>query len=425
MADPDILQEAIAFKDKGNELVREKKLDEAKIAYSAAIDRVPANELFWSNRSMVCYQLGDGINALADAERCIAINPNWGRGYSRKVNALQLLGRHEEIIETCKRGLAVERSDALLKNLTIACLELLEGKFWGTTSEAQGAYEQELEFSKEKSVLKVRFFGQEIVCTYRIDPTQSPMTMTIGMPQQPLMLHIFRFTEEGIDLCSPAPSGSNPTSFEGDGFIALKRGPQPEEPEDFTLRELSLPDKLELYAEEAIKIVPNKIEDNQPDAFLKIIHFQKNFYRLRARFGMEVAESMTRLLQGDVPDDVPEGLARRIHVLREKMKDAHLYEDPTGGTEGEEVEDSAGNTARPAINTATDFTATRPTEMKLPTASSTRVVETTEVGRDGEGRKSRPGLRLLVCGLVLITGAVAAGYLYLAPKKGKSDNASK
>lgn len=358
------LQEAITLKDKGNELVKEKKLEEAKVAYSAAIDLVPTNELFWSNRSMVYFQMKDGVNALSDAEKCIAINPNWGRGYSRKVNALQLLGRHEEIIETCRKGLAVEQSDALVKNLTIACLELLEGKFWGTTSQAQGAYEQELEFSKDRSILRVRFFGQEIECTYHIDPTTSPMTMIIEMPQQPPMLHIFQFTEQGIDLVSPGPSGSNPTAFEGDGLIELKRGAQPEEPEDLSLRELSPPAKLALYVEEAIKIVPTKLGYDQAEGFLKIIQFQKNFYRLRIRFGQETSEMMTRLLQNDALENVPQELLQRIQVLRNKMREAGLFE---GGPEDEEPEGPATASARTtnkADSSSTPSASVTPSETK-------------------------------------------------------------
>ena len=71
--------------------------------------------MYYSNRSLVYFRKKDGETALADAEKCISIKPTWVRGYSRKSNALQLLGRHEELMETCQKGLAIDSSNTVLQ----------------------------------------------------------------------------------------------------------------------------------------------------------------------------------------------------------------------------------------------------------------------------------------------------------------------
>lgn len=50
-----------------------------------------------SNRSAALLQLSKTGKALADAEECIRLRPDWDKGYFRKAAALEALGRMEEV----------------------------------------------------------------------------------------------------------------------------------------------------------------------------------------------------------------------------------------------------------------------------------------------------------------------------------------
>lgn len=50
-----------------------------------------------SNRSAALLQLSKTTKAVADAEQCIRLRPDWDRGYSRKAAVLEVLGRLEEV----------------------------------------------------------------------------------------------------------------------------------------------------------------------------------------------------------------------------------------------------------------------------------------------------------------------------------------
>lgn len=50
-----------------------------------------------SNRSAALLQLSKTTKAVADAEECIRLAPDWDKGYFRKAAALEALGRLEEV----------------------------------------------------------------------------------------------------------------------------------------------------------------------------------------------------------------------------------------------------------------------------------------------------------------------------------------
>jgi stress-induced-phosphoprotein 1 len=49
--------------------------------------------------------LNQFAKALEAAERCIAVKPDWDKGYQRKALALHSLGRYDEAIENYEKGL--------------------------------------------------------------------------------------------------------------------------------------------------------------------------------------------------------------------------------------------------------------------------------------------------------------------------------
>lgn len=71
--------------------------------------------MFYSNRSAAHLSKGDGPAALADAEKCVEINPKWSKGYGRKGAALFALRRFDEAIDIYRSGLEVEPGNNALK----------------------------------------------------------------------------------------------------------------------------------------------------------------------------------------------------------------------------------------------------------------------------------------------------------------------
>jgi len=107
---------AATFKEKGNKHLQAQEFDEAIAAYTEAINLDPKDHVFFSNRSAAYLSKGDAKSALSDAERCIALNGSWAKGYSRKGAALHSLRRYDEAISTYESGLAIAPSDAGLKS---------------------------------------------------------------------------------------------------------------------------------------------------------------------------------------------------------------------------------------------------------------------------------------------------------------------
>ena len=59
--------------------------------------------------------------AVADAERCVKLDPQWVKGHSRLGSALYHMGEGAQAVSAYARGLALDPSNkALLKGLTLA-----------------------------------------------------------------------------------------------------------------------------------------------------------------------------------------------------------------------------------------------------------------------------------------------------------------
>jgi len=63
-----------------------------------------------SNRSSAFAHIGDWVRSLEDAEACIAIRPNWPRGYACKGAALEGLARHADALVAFEAALELDPS---------------------------------------------------------------------------------------------------------------------------------------------------------------------------------------------------------------------------------------------------------------------------------------------------------------------------
>lgn len=108
---------AAAEKALGNPAFSAKKYKEAIEFYTKALEQDPLDHVFYSNRS-ACYAESDEFEkALRDAERCIAINPQFAKGYSRHAHALFNVGRYVEMEAAAKKGLEIDSESAALQEL--------------------------------------------------------------------------------------------------------------------------------------------------------------------------------------------------------------------------------------------------------------------------------------------------------------------
>lgn len=96
MAAPTCNSEATPAKDAGNASFSAGRYAEAYDYYSEAILKDPASALLRSNRAGALAALGRHAEALADGDMCIAVRPDWWKGYTRRGHSLFQMQRYEE-----------------------------------------------------------------------------------------------------------------------------------------------------------------------------------------------------------------------------------------------------------------------------------------------------------------------------------------
>lgn len=104
------------FKAKGNKALVAKNFSEAIENYTQAINLDGTNHVYYSNRSAAYLSKSDAVNALEDANSCIALNPDFAKGYSRKGAALHALKRYNDSIAAYNQGLEKFPNDKGLTN---------------------------------------------------------------------------------------------------------------------------------------------------------------------------------------------------------------------------------------------------------------------------------------------------------------------
>jgi ankyrin repeat protein len=107
-----VLASLMAFaplRDKGNAALAWGDTDLALACYGGALHGGDPSEthLVLSNRSLVYMKIGLPAVALQDAEACVRLRPDWGKGYLRLAAALLALGRPERAVQALQVGLEV------------------------------------------------------------------------------------------------------------------------------------------------------------------------------------------------------------------------------------------------------------------------------------------------------------------------------
>ena len=107
---------AVEAKNMGNAAFAAGKYREAVGCFTDAVQLDPKSTVYLSNRSATYIKLGENKKAQADAEKCIALDKNWVKGYIRNGAALFAQEKYEASIATLKLGEAIEPENKAIKD---------------------------------------------------------------------------------------------------------------------------------------------------------------------------------------------------------------------------------------------------------------------------------------------------------------------
>ena len=106
-----------SFKDQGNEAFKQKNYEQAIELYAQAIAENPTDHTILSNRSAAFHNLKRHQEAIADAEKCIQIKPDFGKGYMRKGMAQHALNQLAEAVQNYEECLKYDAGNAQCKQM--------------------------------------------------------------------------------------------------------------------------------------------------------------------------------------------------------------------------------------------------------------------------------------------------------------------
>lgn len=190
----------------GNTALQAGNFTKAIEEYSAAIRLDGSNHVYYSNRSAAYLSKEDAPNALEDANSCIALNPTFVKGYSRKGAALHALKRFNDAIAAFEEGLKVAPGDAALTK----GLESVKKDQQGGSSPLSGLFGPEMMSNMARDPrLAVLLQDPDVQAKIRL--VQSNPEMLQSVLQDPKMMKLFSFMmvspedEEAAAAPAPAP----------------------------------------------------------------------------------------------------------------------------------------------------------------------------------------------------------------------------
>eukprot|EP01105_Mastigella_eilhardi_P016473 TRINITY_DN3767_c0_g1_i2.p1 TRINITY_DN3767_c0_g1~~TRINITY_DN3767_c0_g1_i2.p1 ORF type:complete len:581 (-),score=161.74 TRINITY_DN3767_c0_g1_i2:662-2362(-) len=147
---------AAKAKEAGNLAFAEKRYAEAVEWYGTAIAMDDKNHFVYSNRCAALTSLGEFERALADAEMCLQLKPDWAKGHYRKTVALRRLNRLEEARSAALAGIAQTKDTNLFEQLC----EI-------ETAVSEGVYEVPAALSQQ--LIAIGTIADELVGTQKLE----------------------------------------------------------------------------------------------------------------------------------------------------------------------------------------------------------------------------------------------------------------
>ncbi|CAH9086216.1 unnamed protein product [Cuscuta europaea] len=118
--DPQLADEE---REKGNQFFKEQKYPDAIKHYTESLKRNPNDPRTYSNRAASYTKLGALPEGLKDAEKCIALDPTFAKGYTRKGAVQFFMKEYEKALETYQEGLKHDPKNPELLDGIRRCVE--------------------------------------------------------------------------------------------------------------------------------------------------------------------------------------------------------------------------------------------------------------------------------------------------------------
>jgi len=103
-------------KELGTTAFKAKDFATAAEHFGKAIEEDPRDHALFSNRSACYHNLKQHEEALGDAEMCINLKSDWGKGHQRKAMALHGMGHLDEAYKAYQEGLKVDPDNSQIKS---------------------------------------------------------------------------------------------------------------------------------------------------------------------------------------------------------------------------------------------------------------------------------------------------------------------
>lgn len=99
------------LKEEGNKCVKAANFTEAILHYTHAIKLSPMDAILYSNRSLAFLKTQQYFYANEDADRAIALNPMWAKGYYRKAEVHMAVGHYDTALLSYGKSLQLQPQD--------------------------------------------------------------------------------------------------------------------------------------------------------------------------------------------------------------------------------------------------------------------------------------------------------------------------
>jgi len=99
---------AETHKEKGNEFFKAGDFPNAIKEFDEGMRRDPTNKFILSNRSFAYIKLMEPVRGLADAEKCLEMDPTFVKAYARKATCHQLQKEYHKAMDSFQKGLEID-----------------------------------------------------------------------------------------------------------------------------------------------------------------------------------------------------------------------------------------------------------------------------------------------------------------------------
>jgi len=137
------VDKATEEKEKGNDHFKAFRFPEAVAAYTEALRRNPNDHKLYSNRAACYMKLGAFMEAKSDADKCIAMDPKFPKGYTRKGAVQFFMKEYDKAIKTYEEGLKHDPENSELQEGIKRCVEMINKGNRGELSEEEMKARQE------------------------------------------------------------------------------------------------------------------------------------------------------------------------------------------------------------------------------------------------------------------------------------------